>query len=243
MHFIGDELPAGSYGLCEGDCDTSDDCIGDLVCFSRDGGDPNEPPVPGCLDPYNNMTVHESIDFCCDPNVDGCVAIEDDDQPGGEFDLRTIGNNGDDVFPLPICRGDCDDDQDCEGEFRCFQREGLETVPGCIGAPDVPDDYCGDPTGYMFWVSADDGVNAIVPFYPKDVPLLANGLLVCMGDCDSDADCAGALVCYNRDSGDTNPAPGCLIYGQDTEDFDNVDFCCDPLDPVTGNACSAGASG
>lgn len=38
--------PSGAYplSLCQGDCDSDDDCDGDLVCFLRDGGD----SVPGC---------------------------------------------------------------------------------------------------------------------------------------------------------------------------------------------------
>ena len=29
---------------CEGDCDNDDDCVGDLICFKRNGFT----PVPGC---------------------------------------------------------------------------------------------------------------------------------------------------------------------------------------------------
>lgn len=35
---------ANKCGSCEGDCDTNDDCDGDLICFQRDPGD----DIPGC---------------------------------------------------------------------------------------------------------------------------------------------------------------------------------------------------
>jgi PKD repeat protein len=35
---------------CEGDCDTNDDCVGDLVCYSKGRGDPDDDRVvPGCI--------------------------------------------------------------------------------------------------------------------------------------------------------------------------------------------------
>ena len=35
-----------------------------------------------------------------------------------------------------MCQGDCDDDEDCNGSLKCFQRESSnreETPPGCYG--------------------------------------------------------------------------------------------------------------
>lgn len=44
------------------------------------------------------------------------------------------------------CTGDCDYDSDCEGDLRCFQREGGEDVPGCYFSnsrlKSFDDDYC-----------------------------------------------------------------------------------------------------
>jgi len=228
LHFVHDGLPEGSYGLCEGDCDSDVDCIGDLVCFYRNGGE----QVPGCNDPYNNIIVHEDINFCCDPNVEGCG-----DPPAGEFELISIGNDGYDIFPLPICRGDCDNDDDCQGALRCFQREGGEEVPGCTGSPSIPDNYCGDATGIMFWVSGNEGDVPIVPFNDKDADLvLKTGLLACMGNCDSSSDCAEGFLCYNREPGDDTPAPGCQLWG-DPNVIDNINFCCDQRVP----GCTEGA--
>jgi hypothetical protein len=44
--FLGSDFcsETNKCGLCEGDCDTNDDCEGDLVCYQRDPGD----DIPGC---------------------------------------------------------------------------------------------------------------------------------------------------------------------------------------------------
>jgi hypothetical protein len=65
--------------------------------------------------------------------------------------IRLAGNNGFPLtaFPLGVCEGDCDQDSDCAGDLRCFQRSnGHLVVPGCAGgAADVSHfDYCYDPS-------------------------------------------------------------------------------------------------
>lgn len=50
-------------GLCEGDCDTDEDCAGRLLCFQRGAALPD---VPGCAgDGY--VTSGEAHDYCYDP--------------------------------------------------------------------------------------------------------------------------------------------------------------------------------
>jgi len=44
LNDIGNNLPSGSYDLCQGDCDSDADCKNNLHCFKRDGF----APVPGC---------------------------------------------------------------------------------------------------------------------------------------------------------------------------------------------------
>merc|ERR1711953_161053 len=44
-----------------------------------------------------------------------------------------------------MCQGDCDSDADCESGLKCFQRDGSESIFGCIsgGVGDVKThDYC-----------------------------------------------------------------------------------------------------
>ena len=50
-------------------------------------------------------------------------------------------------MPLGLCQGDCDNDEDCLDELICFQREYLETVPGCSGQGTPSYDYCIVPLG------------------------------------------------------------------------------------------------
>ena len=51
----------GNCKLCSGDCDTDDDCTGDLVCFQIDGGE----EVPGCSWGANSAaTKNQNWDFC-----------------------------------------------------------------------------------------------------------------------------------------------------------------------------------
>ena len=96
--------------LFDSDCDSDADCQGDLICFERDNAD-----VPGCL---GNPSFKR--DYCIQqvPNY-----------------LTVRGNNGSPAenFPLGQCEGDCDSDSECAEGLECFQRSGLEPVPGCDG--------------------------------------------------------------------------------------------------------------
>jgi 6-phosphogluconolactonase (cycloisomerase 2 family) len=68
----------------------------------------------------------------------------------GYFDapeyVQVLGNNGQpsSAFPLGKCQGDCDVDEECEGSLVCFQRDGGDPVPGCLGGEDDESrtDYC-----------------------------------------------------------------------------------------------------
>ncbi|KAI2504379.1 Bacterial protein of unknown function (DUF839) [Fragilaria crotonensis] len=98
---------------CSGDCDTSQECFGDLLCFERSGTQ----AVPGC-----SGTGTSGKDYCYKPN--------------GENSLAYTGDNGKPArsFPLGKCEGDCDTNADCASGLACFQRVGSEAVPGCSGA-------------------------------------------------------------------------------------------------------------
>ena len=52
-----------------------------------------------------------------------------------------------DYGPYGRCRGDCDDDDDCDGYLKCYQRSSSnkKRVPGCDGQPEGSIDYCVDP--------------------------------------------------------------------------------------------------
>jgi len=89
------------------------------------------------------------------PDVDYCIKDpdeeeeeEEDDTPsnlGKDFDqLKFLGDN---FQGHGKCSGDCDDDDDCKGNLKCFKREDDEDVPGCGDGSDGNDgaDYCYDP--------------------------------------------------------------------------------------------------
>lgn len=55
-------------------------------------------------------------------------------------------------YPLFRCQGDCDDDDDCQGNLVCDQREeDDDEVYGCTGTPESDKDYCIDPTPPVDW--------------------------------------------------------------------------------------------
>jgi len=57
------------------------------------------------------------------------------------------------LLPLNRCEGDCDDDNECEGDLVCYQRNNGQAIPGCdSGTGDAPSsdfkslDFCVDPS-------------------------------------------------------------------------------------------------
>lgn len=44
-----------------------------------------------------------------------------------------------------MCQGDCDRDQECEGDLVCYERNGVMRVPGCLGQGAADRDYCTHP--------------------------------------------------------------------------------------------------
>eukprot|EP00980_Cylindrotheca_fusiformis_P011317 scaffold2611_cov70-Cylindrotheca_fusiformis.AAC.2 len=112
-------------------------------------------------------------------------------------------------YPLGRCAGDCDSDDDCEGDLVCFQRDHYESVPGCSGGSSD-----GTRTDYCVEKGSGNGPKKPLRFeYP---------LGKCKGDCDSDSDCAGDLVCYQR--GPYESVPGC---SGGSSDGSRTDYCYD----------------
>ena len=42
-------------------------------------------------------------------------------------------DSDDPFYPLLMCQGDCDDDDECSGDLVCFDRSDSTPVPGCSG--------------------------------------------------------------------------------------------------------------
>ena len=47
--------------------------------------------------------------------------------------------------PCGKCEGDCNDDNDCRGDLKCFQRDSCVQIPGCYDGSPCDYDFCHDP--------------------------------------------------------------------------------------------------
>ena len=115
---------------------------------------------------------------------------------------------------LKACIGECDSDAQCATGLECFQREKGEKIPGCSGNGGGDNwDYCYDPiaAGETVLSGPNNG--------------RARNLQACIGECDSDAQCATDLKCYQREHGEH--IPGCSGKGGGK----NWDYCYDPSHP------------
>ena len=112
-------------GWCQGDCDQDSDCLPGLKCKQRDSGE----DVPGC----SGGKSYPEWDYCYDPRCEG----EDGEGPPLDSSFGRYGSQN-----MPICSGDCDQDSDCADGLQCFQRDGLQAVPGCSGRGVLNFDYC-----------------------------------------------------------------------------------------------------
>ena len=122
-----------------------------------------------------------------------------------------MGNNGNGNFPLGRCEGDCDSDADCEQGLTCFQRDGLEAIPGCNGSGESGSDYCYSIT--------DPPTPAPLP--PTSIVQLNE----CEGSCSSSlVECAWGLNCWTDGA---QPIPGCAEAGR----VAGAGYCYAPTSP------------
>jgi len=212
---------------CQGDCDSSSDCLDGLECYQRSEGDTD--PIPGCAGDLDGRT-----DYCYDPNADGSIPVPPPvpppqtsptpDQPTPSTTdeiLERIGNDGDPsfLFPLPKCKGDCDSSSDCQPGLLCFQRGDSDPgPPGCNGTPSGSTDYCFDPLDFPL-----PPAGSLGRVGNNGQPESLYPLKACQGDCDSDRDCLDGLKCFQRNEGDTDSIPSCKGVPEG-----RVDYCYDP---------------
>ena len=164
-----DGIPAAVYplGLCQGDCDNDQECLGNLVCYQRSGFE----GVPGCLGGEDDSSAN---DYCVPPpggsnptpsprptsssdykqiqvvgNGEFVDWYDHHDDLDSRFSLTLSFNSITDgspftAFPLQECEGDCDDDDDCDWGLYCFQRGRYDGVPGCSGgeSESASSDFC-----------------------------------------------------------------------------------------------------
>mmetsp|Transcript_7143 Transcript_7143/g.16728 ORF Transcript_7143/g.16728 Transcript_7143/m.16728 type:complete len:1499 (+) Transcript_7143:71-4567(+) len=172
-----------SLGLCEGQCEDDSSCKPGLFCYQRDVmGE-----VPGCTDIVENSS---SDRFC----VSGVYKVD-------EYDDR----------PMSLCRGDCDEDTDCEDGLFCFQRSSGDgqAVPGCIGGleDNSNNDYCvrdiyREFTPFLRW--GDQLVGLPRENFGASVSLSGDGQVLVVGAMDVEA--AGYVDVYKATESDATRA-------------------------------------
>jgi hypothetical protein len=123
--------------------------------------------------------------------------------------LDLVGDNPSTSFPLGMCQGDCDDNDQCFGDLICSERTDTRPIPGCSGTGQYGKDYCYNPN-----LST---VLAVVANKKKHPTLYPLG--ECEGECNTDADCSGSLLCFQPS--DTETVPGCT----ETSGTPEVGFC------------------
>mmetsp|Transcript_18412 Transcript_18412/g.45827 ORF Transcript_18412/g.45827 Transcript_18412/m.45827 type:complete len:2629 (-) Transcript_18412:138-8024(-) len=173
----GDDGANIKLGPCEGDCDADSDCETGLACVERSGSE----VVPWC----QGATI-SGRDYCSAPT------------PGTP--LKPLGNPWPEA--LDECQGDCDNDGHCKTGLECFQRDGVEPVPGCEGGDDKSGwDYCYDPTKAQTWQGSGASLD-VTGFVMETVPALADDQRVI------ESSSSPGLCLEVVPASDTNPAKG-----------------------------------
>lgn len=235
---------------CQGDCDLDSHCDRGLVCFQK-----TVPftAVPGCEGGENDAS---RTDYCIQdpggnplpthrPTPRPQSTPRPTSKPADSGMIHYLGNDGNpaSVFPLPVCGGDCDGDNDCAGDLICYQRDRFSTVPGCSGGEQDSSrtDYCTRPQGgpqpntprptSAPQTDRPTPAPQTAPTRSSHIEYIGNNwnpasafpLDLCQGDCDSNSDCAENLICFQR--GKYQAVPGCLGGERDPS---ATDYCAPP---------------
>ena len=230
---IGDCSSSSPCTICQGDCDNDDQCAPGLKCFERSG----TTPVPGCrgygesskdycysddstpLQPTPSPTPFPTIAITPFPTPFPTAPLP----PSADPPLEYIGDCSSDA-PCNRCQGDCDGSSHCGPGLECFQREGLEPVPGCTGTGVSGKDYC-----YLASAPGPSPTSSPAPPTPSSPPSNDPALEyigdcsssspcgLCQGDCDGDSHCGSGLKCFQRSG--TEAVPGCSGSGVSGKDY------------------------
>ena len=166
IELVANPLKTGQGKQCQGDCDSNSDCVGDLVCYHREKGE--RKIVPGCVGGEEDGS---RTDYCINPaDLDDNIFNHEDEGVTEEKETHEASIIDDQNFealeyvanPLTNgkkCEGDCDTDEDCEGNLICFHRDKHEykDVPGCSGGSrdGSRTDYCIAPEDAENFVAYD----------------------------------------------------------------------------------------
>ncbi|CAJ1939721.1 unnamed protein product [Cylindrotheca closterium] len=166
--------------MCMGDCDKDSDCARGLMCFQRNANT----LVPGCS---GGLEDSSRSDYCIPVELPPLAVTE--------------------TFPLGLCEGDCDSNDDCKHGLICYQRTGFVPVPGCAGgsADSSRTDYCVPrdlvPETYMSYLgeklfgNPDDNFGSAVSLSQSEPLLMAVGAV--------DRGSTGYVNIYQLEGGDS----------------------------------------
>jgi hypothetical protein len=161
---------------CEGDCDSDNQCKGNLKCYHRRGRNPWD-EIPGCsgrgakrrdycYDPANEFGSSASGNAVNPPlpspsgSTANAVSFSTANSTVSAAGGGTASSSGDIPLVKPVrscsrqnqcneCEGDCDDNSHCKGNLACFQKDvGYLPIPGCSGRDSSKTDWCIDPSKF-----------------------------------------------------------------------------------------------
>jgi hypothetical protein len=145
-------------------------------------------PIPQC----SGIPVTER-DYCVKPAL-GQLVLKGEIL---ENDVYSPAENY--VGGLGECEGDCNHDNDCAGDLRCFQREEddpLKEVPGCLGTGAHIVDYCYKPLPTSEAPSVAVAASPFPSLYPSAAPTTKLGH--CEVGCESHLHCAEGHKCRSN---------------------------------------------
>jgi len=176
---------------CKGDCDNNGDCAS-KKCYQRGILGINAwGRVPGCTSGGDEDL--EDYDYCF---------------PGGWLNL-IYGGRRSPVAGIQNCQGDCNSDDECEGNLRCKQRFSGEAVQGCPAGgkgETKATDYCYSRVA----LDAAGGTKGYRRRFKN-----------CYGDCDNNGDCLSGRCQQRNHVKET--IPGCESFG--AGDLPTYDYC------------------
>ena len=145
-----------SCDLCQGDCNSDDDCLPGLMCFSRgrgemtsvpgcvSGGEGDKPGMDYCYTPFPPATTTTTTTTTTSTTTATTAAAMMVTSVGElEYKRECTASR-----PCRTCEGDCDNETHCAGYLRCYSRGvgSVDPVPGCLGL--------GIPGEFYFYAAA-----------------------------------------------------------------------------------------
>jgi hypothetical protein len=175
--------------LCEGDCDSDDDCAEGLICWMRNSGDE---PVPYCEGPVGtsrtDYCVHDSAAFAAPsaaPSTEPSTGPSTEPSTGPSTEPSTAPSASQSPSGIPT------------------KSLAPSTSPTESIVPSVAPTVSNAPS------TSASPTTILIPLvdYGDLPPSDKIPMTLCEGDCDDDSDCLPGLVCLQRDAGDD--IPGC----------------------------------